>query len=60
MDRKLAIETVAMVLVLAAFPIISIGTTNGIAALWVLGFVVFVVGSALPIWTRFMNRQTAW
>ena len=56
MDRKLAIETVAMVLVLAAFPIISIGATNGIAALWVLGFVVFVLGSALPIWTRFMNH----
>ncbi|WP_348787343.1 hypothetical protein [Leifsonia sp. NPDC080035] len=56
MDRKLVIETLAMILLIVAFPLISIGATNGITALWVLGFVVFVVGSILPVWTRFMNH----
>lgn len=56
MDRKLAIETLAMILLLAAFPIISIGATNGSTALWWVGFAVFVVGSALPVVTRFMNH----
>jgi hypothetical protein len=57
MDRKLAIETLSMVLLIASFPIISIGATSGSPVGWWLGFAALVVGAALPVATRFMNHS---
>lgn len=56
MDRKLIIETVAMLLFFAAFAVISVGTTNGIPAMWWIGFAAFVLAGLLPVATRFMNH----
>ncbi|MBO9577702.1 MAG: hypothetical protein J7480_02890 [Microbacteriaceae bacterium] len=57
MDRKLVIETLSMVLLIGSIFVISAGTTSGNAPLWWVGFVAFVVGALLPVWTRFMNHQ---
>jgi len=56
MDRKLGIETTAMVLLIVAFPVVSIGATNALPAVWWVGFIAFVVGALLPVWTRFMDH----
>lgn len=57
MDRKLAIETASLVLLIIAFPIISVGTNHDVLAVWLLGFAGFVVASALPIMTRFQDHS---
>jgi len=56
-DIKLRVEIVSMILLLVAFPVISIGADGGIAAVWWIGFVAFVVGGLLPIVTRYMNHS---
>ncbi len=56
MDSKLLIETVAMILLIAAFPVISLGATADLPAVWWLGFAAFVAGGLLPVITRFMNH----
>lgn len=58
MDKKLTVETVAMILLIVAFPVISIGTTGDLPVVWWIGFAVFAIGSALPVWTRFMDHST--
>lgn len=58
MDRKLKWETLAFVLLLLAFPVISMGTTHDISLLWWTGLLGFVVGSVLPVWTRYMDHST--
>jgi hypothetical protein len=57
MDRKLISECLALLLLFAAFPIISLGTTGGIGPVWWLGFVCLVLGGLLPVWTRFMDHS---
>jgi hypothetical protein len=57
-DSKLKIETLAFVLLLLAFPVISIGTTHGGDLLWWTGLLGFVLGGVLPVWTRFMDHST--
>jgi hypothetical protein len=57
MDRKLKAETVALVLLVAAFPITSWGTTTGNTLVAWLGFICLVAGGVLPVWTRFMDRS---
>lgn len=57
MDRKLLSECLAMLLLFAAFPIISIGATNGNAGLWWIGLSSLILGGALPVWTRFMDHS---
>ncbi len=57
MSKVLKSECLALVLLLAAFPIISIGTTRGGVVAWGIGFLAFVVGGALPVWTRFMDHS---
>jgi hypothetical protein len=57
-DRKLKSETLALVLLLLAFPVISAGTTHDVGLLWGIGLVGFVLGGALPIWTRYMDHST--
>lgn len=56
MDRKLQVETLAMLLLFAAFIVISIGTTHHAPAVWWIGFAGFVLGGLLPIATRYMNH----
>ena len=56
MDKKLQLETLAFVLLLAAFPVISVGTDRDNAAVWAIGFIAVVLGGLLAIWTRYMSH----
>jgi len=56
MDRKLVFETAALILLFAAFPVISFGSTNGNDVVWWLGLACLVVGGLLPIITRYMDH----
>lgn len=58
MDIKLKVETLALVMLLLAFPVISIGTTHGSTPLWWIGLLGFALGGALPVWTRYMDHST--
>lgn len=58
MNKKLGLETLSLILLLIAFPIISVGATHGITWLWWIGLVAIVVAGLLPIWTRFMDHST--
>ena len=49
--------TFSMVLLLAAFPLISYGTTHGPSWLWHAGLVVLVVGGAIPPARRFLEAR---
>lgn len=57
MDKKLKAETLALLLLFAAFPIISLGTTGGSALVWWIGLLSLVVGGVLPVWTRYMDHS---
>ena len=57
MDRKLRSECVALLLLFAAFPIVSLGTSAESALLWWIGLIALVAGGVLPIWTRFMDHS---
>jgi hypothetical protein len=58
MDRKLKAETLALLLLFAAFPIVSFGTTGGNYLVWWIGLLSLIAGGALPVWTRFMDHST--
>ena len=58
MNKKLTIETIAFVLLIIAFPVISIGTDNDNPAVWIIGLIALIVAALLPIWTRFMDHST--
>jgi hypothetical protein len=58
MDKKLKAETTALVLLIAAFPITSWGTTAGSQLVWWGGFLSLICGGLLPVWTRFMDHST--
>ena len=57
MDKKLQAEILALVLLLAGFPIISWGTTAGNYPVWLIGLLSLVVGGVLPVWTRYMDHS---
>jgi len=57
MDKKLKAETWALLLLFAAFPIISWGTTGGNYLVWWIGFVSLVAGGLLPVMTRYMDHS---
>jgi hypothetical protein len=57
MDRKLQAETLSLLLLFAAFPLISVGAMAGRGWLWVLGLATLVVGGLLPILTRYMDHS---
>ena len=57
MDKKLKAETLALLLLFAAFPIISFGTTSGNALVWWVGLMSLVLGGVLPVWTRYMDHS---
>lgn len=57
MDKKLKAETLALLLLFAAFPITSWGTTAGSYLVWSIGFISLVAGGLLPIITRYMDHS---
>ena len=57
MDKKLKAETLALVLLLAAFPITSWGTTAGNYLVWLIGFISLVGGGLVPVMTRYMDHS---
>lgn len=57
MDKKLKAECLAMLLLFAAFPITSWGTTGDNRLVWWLGLLSLVVGGLLPVWTRYMDHS---
>jgi hypothetical protein len=57
MDKKLKAETLALVLLLAAFPITSWGTAMDNQLVWWSGFLSLVAGGILPVWTRYMDHS---
>ena len=57
MDKKLRAETLAFVLLLAAFPITSWGTTTGNDLVWWLGFISLILGGLVPVLTRYMDHS---
>lgn len=58
MDKKLKAECLAMLLLFAAFPVTSWGTTGGNRLVWWLGLLSLVVGGLLPVWTRYMDHSS--
>ncbi len=58
MDRKLKAETASLVLLLAAFPVISAGAEHDRPWVWWLGLAAFAVGAVLPVATRYMDHST--
>ena len=54
---KLATESVALLLLFAAFPLISAGTTGSIAVVWWLGLLCLIAGGLLPVVTRYMDHS---
>jgi hypothetical protein len=57
MDKKLKAETLAFVLLLAAFPITSWGTTAGNDLVWWIGLFTLIAGGVLPVLTRYMDHS---
>jgi hypothetical protein len=57
MDKKLKAEIWALLLLFAAFPITSWGTTGDNRLVWWLGLLSLVVGGLLPVWTRYMDHS---
>jgi hypothetical protein len=56
-DRKLRSECLALLLLFAAFPIVSLGTSADNVLLWWIGLIALVAGGVLPVWTRFMDHS---
>lgn len=54
--NKLAVQSVSLVLLIASFVLISLGTTGGNTPLWWVGLGSLVLGGLLPVITRFTNR----
>jgi hypothetical protein len=51
---SLAALSLSMVLLLAAYPLISLGTTQDRPFLWCLGLIALVVGGLIPPARRFL------
>jgi hypothetical protein len=56
-DKKLITDCVALLMLFAAFPIISLGTTHGSTLVWWIGLLSLVVGGVLPVCTRYMDHS---
>jgi hypothetical protein len=56
MDRKLQAETLSLLLLCGAFPIISFGAMAGNAWVWGIGLLTLSAGGLLPIITRYMDH----
>jgi hypothetical protein len=58
MDKKLKAECVAMLLLFAAFPLTSWGTTGTKDVVWWIGLLSLIAGGLLPVLTRYMDHST--
>lgn len=56
MDNKLKIDTLSLVLLIVAFPVISLGTHHDVTAVWWLGFAALILAGVLPVVTRYMSH----
>ncbi len=56
-NNRLTYLSVSFVLLLAAVPLVSIGTSRGLPALWWLGLGALAVGGLIPPVRRFFNRE---
>jgi hypothetical protein len=57
MMSRLAALSISLVLLLAAFPLISIGTTTGPPVLWWFGLAALGLGGSIPPVRRFLARR---
>ena len=57
MDKKLKAEILALLLLFAAFPIVSLGATAGSGLVWWVGLISLILGGVLPVWTRYMDHS---
>lgn len=57
--NRLAALSLSLVLLLAAFPLISIGTASGPPLLWWLGLAALGIGGLIPPVRRFVVRRQA-
>jgi hypothetical protein len=56
MSRSVA-RNVSLLLMLAAFPLISVGTTGGRPAVWWLGLASLAAGALIPPAMRFVPQE---
>jgi len=52
-------ETVAFLLMAASLPLISFGATGNIDPVWILGFALLAIGTAIPPVYRFIGPDDA-
>lgn len=55
--NKLVVESGALLLLFAAFPLISLGSTAGTTSVWWFGLISLIIGACLPVMTRFVGRK---
>ena len=54
---RIAARNISLVLMLAAFPLISIGTTGGRSIVWWLGLASLALGALIPPVMRFVPEK---
>ena len=54
---RFAARNLSLLLMLAAFPLISVGTTGGRPALWWLGLASLAAGALIPPVMRFLPQE---
>ncbi len=54
---RLAVRSISLVLMLAAFPLISVGTTGGQPAVWWIGLACLGLGALIPPVMRYLPEQ---
>jgi len=54
--KVLITQGAAMLLLIASFPLISLGTVEDTPALWGLGLAALGIGGLLPVATRFFGH----
>lgn len=57
LENRLASLSASLVLLLAAFPLISVGTTSGSPVLWGLGLGALSIGGLIPPARRLLIRR---
>jgi hypothetical protein len=55
---RLTLLSIALILLLIAFPLVSIGTVQNMEAVWWLGLLALVAGGVIPPVTRFTHEVT--
>jgi hypothetical protein len=53
---RLTLLSIALILLLIAFPLVSIGTVQNMEAVWWLGLLALVAGGVIPPVTRFTHE----